>query len=195
MSSAERILAATEAELLKSDPGSLRVDRVAQAAAANKRMIYHYFGDRSGLIEAVYARQLQILLTPGPAVSASTRRVIRLLLTDAPASAVNVQDLPVANTADAVQLQRAARVLLPYLLNQSVPRQSPRQRVRVPAGVWVSFCVELLSLAFVNVAPVQFPEEPGTEDFAQLSERLLTPDKPKIRIRSDSRAHGTEDAD
>ena len=195
MSSAERILAATEAELLKSDPGSLRVDRVAQAASVNKRMIYHYYGDREGLIQAAYSRQLQRLLAREAAVSVSTRQVIRLLLMERAGSTGNTQAAPPGSAPDAAQLQRAARVLIPYLLNQAVPRQSIQDPTRVSSAAWVSFCVELLSLAFVDAAPVQFPQEPGTKDFARLSERLLTAEKSKIRLRPDTRAHGSPGED
>ena len=74
---------------MTADPGSLRVDRVAQQAAANKRMIYHYFGDRAGLLQAVYDRQLKRLLIPQTGVSAGTRRIVRLLLSERAAGVVD----------------------------------------------------------------------------------------------------------
>lgn len=40
-------------EFLRCGSRGLRVDRVAAESGANKRMIYHYFGDREGLVDAV----------------------------------------------------------------------------------------------------------------------------------------------
>ena len=42
-------------EFLRCGSRGLRVDRVAAESGANKRMIYHYFGDREGLLAAILA--------------------------------------------------------------------------------------------------------------------------------------------
>src|ERR1044072_184536 len=53
------ILAAATAEFTAKGLTGARVDAIARAAGANKRMIYHYFGDKDGLylavLEATYA--------------------------------------------------------------------------------------------------------------------------------------------
>lgn len=53
------ILAAATAEFTAKGLTGARVDAIAKAAGANKRMIYHYFGDKDGLylavLEATYA--------------------------------------------------------------------------------------------------------------------------------------------
>ena len=53
------ILAAATAEFSRKGLGGARVDAIALGARANKRMIYHYFGDKDGLylavLEATYA--------------------------------------------------------------------------------------------------------------------------------------------
>ena len=48
----QRILHTAAAILLADGPDALRVDAVAAGAAINKRMIYHYFGNRAGLLAA-----------------------------------------------------------------------------------------------------------------------------------------------
>ena len=48
-----RILAAAKAEFAASGLGGARVDEIAERADANKRMIYHYFGSKEGLFQAV----------------------------------------------------------------------------------------------------------------------------------------------
>ena len=69
-----RILDAATQEFARFGLGGARVDRIAVRAAANKRMLYYYFGDKEGLFLAVlenaYARirsaeqELHLLDTP-----------------------------------------------------------------------------------------------------------------------------------
>jgi len=47
------ILAAATAEFATHGLGGARVDRIAQVADTNKRMLYYYFGDKEGLYLAV----------------------------------------------------------------------------------------------------------------------------------------------
>ena len=48
-----RILTAAKAEFANNGLGGARVDEIAERADANKRMIYHYFGSKEGLFQAV----------------------------------------------------------------------------------------------------------------------------------------------
>jgi AcrR family transcriptional regulator len=48
-----RILAAAKAEFAENGLGGARVDEIAARAEANKRMIYHYFGNKESLFQAV----------------------------------------------------------------------------------------------------------------------------------------------
>lgn len=48
-----RILAAAKKEFAKSGLGGARVDDIAERAKANKRMIYHYFGNKEDLFRIV----------------------------------------------------------------------------------------------------------------------------------------------
>lgn len=48
-----RILAAAKAEFARLGLGGARVDEIAEKAEANKRMIYHYFGNKEELFSAV----------------------------------------------------------------------------------------------------------------------------------------------
>jgi AcrR family transcriptional regulator len=52
-------LAAATAEITAKGLGGARVDEIAERAGVNKRMIYHYFGDKDGVylavLEAAYA--------------------------------------------------------------------------------------------------------------------------------------------
>jgi TetR/AcrR family transcriptional regulator len=48
----ERILRAARREFVAKGFAGARVDAIARAAAVNKRMLYHYFGDKEGLYRA-----------------------------------------------------------------------------------------------------------------------------------------------
>lgn len=48
-----KILAAAKKEFAANGLGGARVDDIAEAAGANKRMIYHYFGSKDDLFKAV----------------------------------------------------------------------------------------------------------------------------------------------
>jgi AcrR family transcriptional regulator len=52
----EMILEAATAEFAASGLSGARVDEIAARAGANKRMLYHYFGDKQGLYLAVLER-------------------------------------------------------------------------------------------------------------------------------------------
>ena len=49
----ERILGAARREFVAKGIAGARVDAIARAAAVNKRMLYHYFGDKDALYRAV----------------------------------------------------------------------------------------------------------------------------------------------
>lgn len=51
-----RILEAATAEFARCGFGGARVDRIAAAAGANKRMLYYYFGNKDALFGAVLER-------------------------------------------------------------------------------------------------------------------------------------------
>ena len=56
--SQERILAAALQEFSERGFAGARVDVIARRAAINKRMLYHYFGDKEGLFRAILRRKM-----------------------------------------------------------------------------------------------------------------------------------------
>jgi TetR/AcrR family transcriptional regulator len=54
-----RILDAARTEFSAHGYAGARVDRIAGAAGVNKRMLYHYFGNKRELYRMVYARQVE----------------------------------------------------------------------------------------------------------------------------------------
>ena len=53
----QRILAAALAEFSKKGLAGARVDAIAQRAQVNKRMLYHYFGDKQALYREIVRRK------------------------------------------------------------------------------------------------------------------------------------------
>jgi AcrR family transcriptional regulator len=55
------ILAAATDEITEKGLGGARVDEIAERAGVNKRMIYHYFGDKDGLYLAVLEASYELI--------------------------------------------------------------------------------------------------------------------------------------
>ena len=55
----QRLLLAAHEEFTARGIAGARVDRIASAANANKAQIYHYFGDKDGLFDAVLERSTE----------------------------------------------------------------------------------------------------------------------------------------
>ena len=53
-----KILAAATAEFKEHGPHGARIDTIIKNAGVNKRMIYHYFGDKDGLFNAVMDNEI-----------------------------------------------------------------------------------------------------------------------------------------
>src|SRR5438093_7393618 len=55
----ERILAAALREFSDKGFAGARVDRIARRARINKRMLYHYFGNKASLFREILARKVR----------------------------------------------------------------------------------------------------------------------------------------
>ena len=156
----ERILEAAQQAVFKSGREGLRVDDVARQAGANKRMIYHYFHSRDGLIRAVIATQWQTLQRAG--LSQVTLGFISERL-----------DLPLDHQlSDAPRLareeaHRALVILLPDLL------QAPQAGSLLSMNLWQQVALEL--------AEVMFPAQA-----VRVSESPAAMRKPTVRLRPSS---------
>src|SRR3977135_1024676 len=62
----QRLLDAAGEEFAARGIAGARVDRIAQAAQSNKAQIYHYFGSKDGLFEAVFDRVVEATLREIP---------------------------------------------------------------------------------------------------------------------------------
>lgn len=82
-----KLLSAAAEEVLAHGSAALRVDEVAKKAGVNKRMIYHFFGDRAGLAAAVFAVYADLLCKRSSSLVAEERRFIAELFIEAGAGA------------------------------------------------------------------------------------------------------------
>jgi AcrR family transcriptional regulator len=158
-----RILQAASEAILVAGAGGLRVDSVAQAANANKRMIYHYFGDKEGLIRAVYGLHAQRLGAKSNGLSEESRQLLNQLMGALSAHAENQA------MVSAVLLKDAMQILLPLLMRRE---GEVANLVDVSPVAWRTFSVEVMDMMF-----------------AQLSAKArgATPRKPRYRMASVSR--------
>ena len=62
----QRLLDAAAEEFAARGIAGARVDRIAHAARSNKAQIYHYFGSKDGLFDAVFDRIVQATVTETP---------------------------------------------------------------------------------------------------------------------------------
>jgi len=62
----QRLLDAAAAEFAARGIAGARVDRIAQAAQSNKAQIYHYFGSKEALFEAVFDRIVDAMMRDTP---------------------------------------------------------------------------------------------------------------------------------
>ena len=57
----EQIVDAAERVFRGRDPGEVTFEEIAEAAGVSRALVYNYFGDRGGLIAAIYLRSLRRL--------------------------------------------------------------------------------------------------------------------------------------
>ena len=62
----QRLLAAARTEFATYGIAGARVDRIAASARSNKAQIYHYFGSKNGLFDAVWASFVTQVVTDTP---------------------------------------------------------------------------------------------------------------------------------
>lgn len=171
----------------------LRVDGVAQVAGVNKRMIYHYFVDKEGLMRALFDWQMDVLEQAPQAFSVNSFKLLQGLLQQ---RFVGVQGSyhktggwPPGAAAD--QVCRAVQILLPELVLQSSPDRRLDTDGGIPPAEIAQFAVEVIGLLFPQLGQQATRQQPGSTEFSQACKRLLTLSnsgvKPVYRMHSRTR--------
>jgi AcrR family transcriptional regulator len=150
-STRSRILAAAQALLLQEGRGGLRVDQVAAHAGVNKRMIYHHFAHKQGLVDAVLQLQTQRLISPASPLSPASRHIIAVLVGSNIRKQIAEPVQDIASSAD--ELSLAVRLLLPELMAGGA--RSPMPQVSLTQ--WQQFALEVMSYAFAEIGGAAKP--------------------------------------
>ena len=174
--------------MLEQGDAGLRIDAVAAAAGCNKRLIYHYFGNRESLIAAVYKQQCLVLRSAENGLSESTRgfldQQLQYFCSDFALSEFARPDwvIPEPGT-EALRraLNRALLLLVPLLLRGVARKKSDAGAVGFLANEWQKVSAELIAGVFAADSLASSDSTFG------VSERSQTTSKPRYRISSASR--------
>jgi len=158
-----RILQAASLMAAEFSLGELRVDRVCERASANKRMVYHYFGSKNGLLEAVVQQQV-LRLKQSQGLTSLGMRVLLALYSEAD----KVKKGAVVN----LPIHSSAKIVHEDLLRSLSPNSTTDRSIEIPTAYWLGFIIELGSLALLPVCAPSFGEDPETK-VKEESERLL----------------------
>lgn len=176
------VATATQLLLIKG-PQGLRVDEVASVACVNKRMIYHYFGSKEGLHQAVVRSQVELLVDFADVLSLGVKTFLAEHFT-APTDKSALRKTPqnnneltsgvkpsAANTQQS--MQDAGLVILRALLDQRY------FSVSLSSADWASLVQGLMALALPQLSKV----DEAAAIIEKLSKRPLV-DKPRYTIKA-----------
>ncbi len=154
----------------------LKVDEVARRAGVNKRMIYHHFGNKAGLVEAARDGQAAVL-AGARLVSAEMRQVLMRLYP-------GLQ--PVTARPSHARLQRAARVTLARMLETRAGVDGAPSLQTLEDEQLQTFLAELGSLALLGQTFSQ-PADRSVSERSQTVKSANDEKKPSFRLSSVSR--------
>ncbi|MCR9260074.1 MAG: TetR/AcrR family transcriptional regulator [Pseudomonadaceae bacterium] len=165
--------------MIEQGEGGLRVDAVATEAGCNKRLIYHYFGNRDGLIAAVYHRQCQVLLSPDNGLSDDARRFLHQQLQHIWPELETPLDTDESHLQGAIK--RALVLLAPLLLRAIADEQAEPLLADSARSQWRKVSAEVIDVVIGSetAAPA--------DALKKVSERSHTSSKPRYRMASASR--------
>ena len=152
------ILNSAVEEILQYGFTGARVDRIADRAGLNKRMIYHYFDDKQGLCEHVLKQQLRIIGNADAIDSPVVRTVFNTYLEELPSNKNDANghgEEPSQDELKKGDVRSAATIclssILPLRANgfDSIPTTLGKIR-GLDEVSWTSFCRALLDLIFLE---------------------------------------------
>lgn len=155
----QRLLDSAANLIAQGGIAALRVDQLAQRAGVNKRMIYHYFGNKDGLARRVLEEQIGKLCAGLPHMNADLAGFLRREF--APAAAMQSTQEP-----DPSELIQAAKIVLRGFIDGNAAGG------QLTGSDWQTLFLPLLRLAL-----------PETLQEKHQSERLLTEQQRGTRPR------------
>ena len=174
--SRRRILEAAADEFAARGFAGARVDRIAALARVNKRMLYHYFGDKRGLLRAVLTREPEEADSrdPWPPMDRRLARLRLWALLEEPKAA-----------ADPIRMEHWCGLL-----------EEAQRAGRLPPGL---DCERLAALLLWGQVVLEVAEGTGSRDFVEtllhtlagdgaVAPRSAPPPKPRIRLKPQPRS-------
>ena len=139
LGSAQKILAACQHLASEQGIGQLRVDKVAQLAGVNKRMIYHHFGNKKGLQAELARWQIFVIKQHLEDDFGFTERLF------GSASTQESSLWPLHDIGDKSSAQLAGRIFLQLLATADVGKD-------IPSRGWEIYCSRVVNLALFGVS-------------------------------------------
>jgi AcrR family transcriptional regulator len=134
----ERILAAALAEFAANGIAGGRVDRIAEAAACNKNLIYIYFTDKESLFADLLQRQLARLHAAAPIASGGVSSYCERLEDFTPHNSDVVRLLAWASLERREELVAAQRAVFAAALRNEAPHHQVDVARACLAAVWAA---------------------------------------------------------
>ena len=164
-----RILKSAVVEILQYGFTGARVDRIADRAGLNKRMIYHYFDDKQGLCEQVLNQQLRIMRNADAIDSLAIRTVFKTYLEELTKNKANGEgEEPSQDELKEGDIRTAATICLSSILLSratgfdSTPRTLSKIR-SLDEVSWTVFCCGLMGLIFLEQSDLEVMTSQGAK--------------------------------
>ena len=141
------ILAAASQAVLVAGGGGLRIDAVAQSAKVNKRMIYHYFEHKEGLIRAVYGLYARRMVSGLNALSEESREIFGTLLGGLPDGLLE-QTPDIDPPVSTGELRDAMQLLLPVLMRNEAGVAALKS---ISSDQWRIFSKDVMNMIFAGI--------------------------------------------
>lgn len=161
---ADKILNAGCQEVYSRGATGARVDEIARLAGVNKRMIYHHFGNKAGLCDAVVQHQFR-LARHHALLSERAREVLNQV-----GCALGLDVEAASQPHDAVNSAQALHQSMTTLMTEFALRDVGAVTHRVGMQDWLSFCLEATSWMLARVTPTLFGRQVGDATVREVSD-------------------------
>ena len=140
----QRLIEVTAQAMAQYGEAGVRVDRIAAESGVNKRMIYHYFGDKNGVCTTVLALQISAL---APMLNEAQLTLLRTRLASSLPNGVELVNEQVSEPSHSAQTGRRPGVIV---LRALLDAQGAVPPFDESSADWRALTTRLCQLAFVD---------------------------------------------
>lgn len=151
----QRLIEVTAQAMARYGGAGVRVDRIAAESGINKRMIYHYFGDKDGVCANVLALQISALAPILHEAQLTLLRARLALLLPSEGEPVDQRVVESGGLSATAQTYRRSAVIVLRALLDAQGQTSPSDDA---SARWSVLITRLCQLAFVDHAAVSATE-------------------------------------